>query len=264
MYIIGELINGMFKDVSAAIQSRDKKAIQDKALSQINAGADALDINCGPLSVDPESDMQWLVTTIQEVTEKTLCIDSSKPEVIAAAFSVIKNSAIINSATADDDKLVKLLPLAVEFNAKLIALAIDKQGIPQDKNRRVELAAKIVSYAQDNGFNLDNILLDPIVMPVKVAQNQMLDVLEAIREFKIISDPAPKTIIGLSNVSQGVPKVSRGLINRAFLTMAQSYGLDAAIANPLDKDLLESTIAVDLILNRQIYCDSFLDAYRKE
>jgi len=119
-----------------------------------------------------------------------------------------------------------------------------------------------VASAQEKGFPVEDLFLDPIVMPVNVAQSQMKDILESLREFKIISDPAPKTVVGLSNVSQGT--CQRGLINKTFMIMAVGYGLDGAILDPLDKDLMDGAITSDLILNKHIYCDSYLDAYRKK
>lgn len=263
MFIIGELINGMYKDIGKAIQAKDKTVIQKKALEQIKAGADALDVNCGPASKDPLNDIQWLVRTIEEVTARPLAIDSSRPQVIEAGLKASKNSAIVNSTTADEEKLEVLVPLAIKYNAKLIGLTISKKGIPQNKDQRLELAATIVASAQEKGLPIDDLYLDPIVMPVNVAQAQMKDILESLREFKIISEPSPKTVVGLSNVSQGAA-CQRGLINRTFLIMAAACGLDAAILDPLDKELVDSAITSDLILNKQIYCDSFLDAYRKK
>ena len=262
MFVIGELINGMFADIASAIKEKDKGAIQKCALAQVNAGADALDVNCGPASKQPIVDMQWLVEVIQEITDKPLSIDSSKPQVIEAGLKATKNKAIINSVTADQDKLDMLIPLAIKYNAKLIGLTISTKGIPQNKEQRLELAATIVSNCMDKGFPAENIYLDPIVLPVNVAQAQMHDILESIREFKIISEPSPKTVVGLSNVSQGTRV--RSLVNRTFLTMAVAYGLDAAILDPKDKELMDALITSELILNRHIYCDSYLDAYRKK
>ncbi len=261
MFVIGELINGMYEKIGKAVALKDKKVIQDSALSQVKAGADALDVNCGPASKDPVSDTKWLVEAIQEVTDKTICIDSSKPKVIEEAIKVVKGRAIINSTTADTEKLDILVPLAKLYNAKLIGLTISTKGIPQNKDQRLELAAQIVAYCVEKGFPTDDLYLDPIAMPINVAQGQERDILESMREFKIIADPSPKTIVGLSNVSQGA--LSRSLINRTFLVMAMGFALDAAILDPLDKELMDAAITSDLILNRHIYCDKFLDAYRK-
>src|SRR3989338_5417894 len=262
MFIIGELINGMYANIGKAIKTKDKSIVHKCALDQLKSGADALDVNCGPASREPLKDIQWLVEAIQEVTDATISLDSSKPQVIESGLKVAKNKVIINSVTADEDKLNILVPMAKQHNAKLIGLTISVKGIPQNKDQRLELAATIVANCVDKGFPVEDLYLDPIVMPVNVAQAQMKDILESIHEFKIISDPAPKTIVGLSNVSQGTNV--RSLVNRIFLTMAVAYGLDAAILDPMDKDLMDAQITAELILNKHIYCDSFLGAYRKK
>jgi len=262
MLIIGELINGMYSNIALAIKQRDKKAVQKCALEQIACGADALDINCGPASRDPLIDLPWLVEIIQEVTDKPLCLDSSKPQVIAEGLKVARNKTIINSTTADPEKLDILIPLAKQHKSKLIGITISTKGIPQNKDQRLELAATIVAHASEKGFPIEDLYLDPIVLPVNVAQGQMQDILESIHEFKIISEPSPKTILGLSNVSQGTHL--RSLINRTFLTMAVAYGLDSAILDPKDQELIDTLITAELILNKNIYCDSYLEAYRRK
>lgn len=262
MLVIGELINGMFKNVAKAIQDKDKVALQKIALDQVNAGADALDVNCGPASKNPLADMPWMIESIAEVTDKMLVLDSSKPAVIEAGLKVAKNKTMINSTTADKEKMDILIPLAKKFNSNIIGLAMNSKGIPRDKNERLELAATIVATCAEYEFPFDQLYLDPIVMPVNVSQQQLKDILEAIKEFKIISDPSPKTVVGLSNISQGAKQ--RSIINRTFLVMALHQGLDAAIVNPLDTDLMDAMITSELILNKNIYCESFITAYRKK
>ncbi|MCM8791653.1 MAG: dihydropteroate synthase [Candidatus Omnitrophica bacterium] len=261
MFIIGELINGMYKNVGQAIRKRDKSIIQEIALKQIEAGVDALDLNCGPLSENPLEDMCWLVETVQEVVDKPLCLDSSKPRIIEAGLKIIKNKAIINSTSADLEKLEILVDLAKRYNAKLIGLTLSSKGVPQNKEQRLELAAEIVAYCSREDFSIEDLYLDPVVLPINVAQDRQRDILDSIQEFKVISEPPPKTIVGLSNISQGASQ--RPLLNRTFITMAISFGLDAAILNPLDNELINAIITSELILNRQIYCESFLKAYRK-
>jgi len=261
MLAIGERINGMYKDVAKALQNKDKAAIQDLAKRQIEAGADALDLNCGPASKDQISDLKWLIETTQEVTDKILSIDSSKPSVIEAVIKTAKNKTIINSASADQEKLDILVPLAKENNSLLIALAMSKKGIPHNKDQRIELAATIAAACQDKGFPLDHLYIDPVVMPVDCAQAQLKEILESIREFKMLSDPPVKTVVGLSNISQGMK--DRSLVNRIFLVMGQTEGLDAAILDPLDTKLMDEMITAELILNKQIYCKDYIDAYKK-
>jgi 5-methyltetrahydrofolate corrinoid/iron sulfur protein methyltransferase len=262
MFIIGELINGMYANIALALKERDKKIIQSCALEQITCGADALDISCGPASKNPLIDLPWLVEMVGEVTDKPLCLDSSKPKVIEEGLKAAKNATIINSTTADIEKLEILLPLAKQYKSKLIGIAIDSKGIPQNKEQRLELAARILEQAGQSGFALEDLYLDPIVMPVNVAQGQIRDILETIAEFKMISTPGGQTIIGLSNISQGAK--NRSLINRTFLTMAVASGLDSAILDPKDKELMDTLITAELILNKNIYCDSYLEAYRKK
>jgi len=262
MFIIGELINGMYRDVRRAIQQKDKSVIQCLAKEQVDAGCEALDLNCGPASRNPAQDMVWLVSIVQEVTDKVLCLDSTKANAIEQGLKVAKNKAIINSTSADKEKLDVLVPLALKYKTGLIGLTLDKKGVPQDKDRRLELAATIVADCQEKGFPLEELYIDPVVLPVNVAQAQLEDTLKTLSEFRIICHPPLKTVVGLSNVSQGTQQ--RSLVNRTFLVMAQAFGLDAAILDPLDKELMDSLITAELILNKQIYCDSFLEAYRKK
>ncbi|MEW6008416.1 MAG: dihydropteroate synthase [Candidatus Omnitrophota bacterium] len=262
MFIIGELINGMYKNVREAIAKKDESAIIKLAKDQEEAGANALDVNCGPLSKDPLGDMTWLINSIKKASKLPLVLDSTKPNVIQAGLELSKGNAIINSTSADLERLEIYVDMAIKYNASLIALTMDKKGVPQDKDRRLELAAQILAFCQEKNFDINKIYLDPIVLPVNVAQSQLKILLEVLHEFKVISEPAPKTIVGLSNVSQGT--CERNIINRIFLTMATAYGLDAAIVDPLDKDLMDAVITAELLLNKNIYCDSFLSAYRKK
>lgn len=261
MLIIGELINGMYKAVGKAIGEKDKKTIQKIAREQVESGANVLDVNVGPVAGDPIAVMQWLTETIQEAVDAPLCFDSTKAAVIEAGLKLAKKKAIINSTNADDAKLGVLLPLAKKYNAQIIGLTTDKSGVPRDRFKRSELALKIISSCMEHEIGLEDVYIDPIVLPVNVAQPQATEVLESIREFKVISDPPPKTVVGLSNVSQGTK--NRPLINRTFLVMAIAFGLSAAILDPLDKELMDAAITAELILNKNIYCDSYLDAYKK-
>ncbi|MCQ9208311.1 MAG: dihydropteroate synthase [Omnitrophica bacterium] len=262
MLVIGERINGMFKDVGKAIADKERGVIQKLAKDQVAQGAGMLDVNVGPAAADAVEAMKWLVEVIQEVTDTPLALDSTKPEVIEAGLKLVKKKALINSTTAKKEKLDSLLPMAKQYKAGLIGLTMGESGIPRDRHQRSEFAARIVSACMEAQVPLEDLYLDPIILPVNVAQAQAQEVLESIREFKLLSDPSPKTVVGLSNISQGTK--SRSLINRTFLVMAAVCGLDAAIADPLDKELMDGLITAELILNKHIYCASFLDARRKK
>ena len=262
MIIIGELINGMYKDVTRAIANREADIIQHLALEQVKDGASMLDVNLGPYSKDPIREMKWLVETIQTVVEVPLSLDSTKADVIEEGLKLAKKRAVINSTSADAEKMDIIFGLAKKYNAQVIGLTMDRSGVPNNKGKRVELAQIIVAKAIECGMNTEDIYLDPILLPLNVAQGQGLEVLESIREFRLLCNPAPQTVFGLSNLSQGTKK--RSLINRTFLTMAIANGLTSVILDPLDKKLMDALIAAELVLNKSIYCDSFLDAYRKK
>jgi 5-methyltetrahydrofolate corrinoid/iron sulfur protein methyltransferase len=262
MLVIGERINGMFQDVAIAIKEKNKEAIQDLAKKQVSCGASMLDVNVGPAVKDAGDAMKWLVETIQEAVDVGLSLDSTKPAVIEEGLKVAKKKAMINSTTADKEKLDILVPMAKKYNSRLIGLTLGKSGVPRDRAQRSEYAAGILTACVEVGFNVEDLYIDPVVLPVNVAQPQGIEVLEALREFKLLYNPAPKTVVGLSNVSQGAD--NRSLINRIFLIMAQAQGLDAAIVDPMDNELMDAMITAELLLNKNIYCDSYLDAYRKK
>ncbi|MGQ9629273.1 MAG: dihydropteroate synthase [bacterium] len=264
MLLIGERINGMFKATREAIQKQDKAAIQDLARRQMEGGAHMLDVNVGPAAADRREEaemMKWLVTTVQEAVNLPLSLDSTKAEVIEAGLKVHKGKAMINSTKAEPKMLEDYLSLTKEYGTMLVGLAIDEKGIPRDADGRAEVGARIVMAAMEKGIPVEDIYLDPIILPVNVTQETAPIVIESIKAFKLLSDPAPKTIIGLSNVSQKAS--NRLLINRTYMVMCTAAGLDAAILDTLDKDLIDAVITAELLMNKNIYCDSFLEAYRK-
>lgn len=264
MLIIGERINGMFKDVGEAIKKKDKSAIQVLAKKQIAAGAGALDVNVGPSSDKPKEAMEWLVKTITDVTDITLAIDTTKLDAMEAGLAACKSRPIINSVNANEDKIKAFFPLAKKYKASVIGLTMDKSGIPKDAEGRLELAMKIVASGMEYGIDPSELYIDAVILPVNVAQPHAKEVLRTIKESKMLADPAPKTMLGLSNVSQGALPELKGLINRTFLTMAISSGLDAAIMDATDKELMDAAITAELLMEKQLYCDSYLDAYRKK
>lgn len=262
MYVIGERINGMFQDVKRAIRKRDPKPIQALAGKQLAAGAQALDINVGPASAKAAEAMNWLVEVVQDMTDATLAIDTAKWEVMAEVVPKVKNPVIINSSKADEDALEKYSKLAVDSGASLLALTIDQQGVPDNADRRLEMGVTILTKAMEAGLPTDRLFIDPIILPTNVANKQPKAVLDALFQLKLLADPAPHLVLGLSNVSQNC--ANRELINRTYLAMAIAAGLDAAILDPMDTELMNSAITAELLLDKSIYCDSFLEAYRSQ
>ena len=262
MIIIGERINGMFKAVGKAIQEKDKAAIQDLAKRQLAEGADMLDINVGTATAEPAEAMKWLVESVREVTDATLSIDNPNFDTVKAGLEACSGAKMINSTTGSVEELDKFLPLAKEQSASVVALCIDDKGVPVDVEGRCEIALRVVAKAMEYEIPLENLYIDPIVLPVKADQTGPGMVLESIKQFSVLADPPPHIVVGLSNLSQGA--VDRKLINRAFLAMAVGVGLDAAILDPLDTELMDTVIAAEVLMNRAIYSDSFLKAYRQQ
>ena len=269
MILIAERINGMFTDVKQAIAEKNKQVIQNLAKEQTEAGANYLDVNVGTAAADQEGTMEWLVETIQESCATPLCLDSQKPAVIAAGLKVINAEAgvILNSTPldkkSDEEILDKYVAMAEQAGPKasIITLTMDKNGVPQDIDNRVAIAAEIVQKAMEKGFDTQRLFIDPIILPVKVpnAQIQPCNILAAMDQIKFLADPAPHMTIGLSNLSQGASE--RSLINRIFLAMAASHGLDSAIVDVLDEKLMNVVATSEMLMNKQIYSDSFLKAY---
>jgi len=269
MILIAERINGMFTNVKQAIADKDKKFIQELAKKQTDAGAAYLDVNVGTAAADQEGTIQWLVESIQETCSTPLCLDSQKPDVISAGLKVInvQNGVLLNSTPlnkkSDEEILDKYIEMANQAGPKanIIALTMDKNGVPQDIDTRVAIAAEIVSKAMEKGFDTQRLFIDAIVLPVKVpnAQAQPGNILSAMDQIQYLSDPAPHMTIGLSNLSQGASE--RSLINRVFLAMAISRGLDSAIVDVFDQDLMNIVATAEMLMNKQIYSDSFLKVY---
>jgi 5-methyltetrahydrofolate corrinoid/iron sulfur protein methyltransferase len=261
MIIIGERINGMFKKVREAIQNKDAAFIRELAAKQVRAGAAILDINVGTASTDPVSDMVWLVNAVQAEVSVPLSIDSARHEPLDAGLAAVKGKRVLNSTTGKEVDLVKLLPMAKKYNASVIALTIDEEGVPSTVDKRVEIAAKILAAAMDQGIPVDDLYIDPITLPVNCAQDQPERVFASITQFRMLSDPPPHTTIGLSNISQRLKE--HQLLNRSFLIMCMAHGLDSAIVDPLDEELMKAAITAEMLMNKFIYADSFLEASRK-
>ncbi len=263
MILIGERINGMFKDIREAILNKDPEPIRYWAKRQYENCAAYLDINTGP-TVEPKDQpavMEWLVKVAQETVPLPCCIDSTNPEAIEAGLAVHKGKAMINSTSADQWKMDIYFPMAKKYNAAIIGLAMNEKGVPKSAADRVALAMEIVVNADAHGIPMEDLYIDPLMLPCNVAQDHGPEVLEAIRQIKTLADPPPRTTLGLSNSSQRC--TNRHLINRTFLIMCMAVGLDSAIADVEDQELLDAVAAANILLNKDIYCDSFLKTFRQ-
>ncbi len=264
MLIVGEKLNSSIKRVAAAIEARDVATVEDLARRQAEAGADYLDVNAA-MSVTKElDDLTWLIETVQGVVETPLCVDSPNPAAIELGLSLVARSGrpgrpLINSITGEPARLQGILPLAAAHHCPVVALTSDEQGIPATVEDRLRIAGKIVAEAERLGMPREDLYFDPLVLPVSTDVRNGALFMDALARIKA-EYPGVRTISGLSNVSYGLPK--RKIINRAFLIMALHAGMDAAIMDPLDAELMALLKASELVLGRDEYCMSYLMAYR--
>jgi 5-methyltetrahydrofolate corrinoid/iron sulfur protein methyltransferase len=226
----------------------------------VERGADYLDLSVGPSADDPVQAMRWLATTVREVTDCPLCFDSTNPAAIRAGLEVGGRGSLINSCSADRERIEVLYPLARDCGAKIIGLTMNQAGIPKDADSRATLAMELVAAADEFGLPLDDLFIDPLLLPVSVAQSHVAQTLNTIGAVKMLSSPPPKTVVGLSNISQKT--FDRSLINRTFLVMAMAIGLDAAIVDVCDDSLIDAVATARVLLDQEIYADSYVKLFR--
>ncbi|MCJ7512953.1 MAG: dihydropteroate synthase [Anaerolineales bacterium] len=247
MYKIGENIHIISPKVKEAITNREGAFFVDLARRQKAAGADALDLNVGPRKKDGPEVMTWLVDVMQEaVPGMTLSFDTTNLAAIETGLKKVGANAIINSTSAEEERLANVPPLAAQYGSKLIALCIEKSGIPVSADARVAIAMeKLIPRAEEVGVPMQNLLIDPLILTVSGCQEYVPQAIETVRMVKMVMDPPPMTVVGLSNVSNQVPAEMRPLLNRVYLVMLMGVGLDAAIVDPLDLDLMETIRIVE-------------------
>jgi len=262
MLIIGERINSTRPRIQEAIKARNAPGILKEARSQLDAGAHYIDINCAVTSGDELQDMDWAISVVQSgIPDVNICIDSPNYLAIEKALKVYKagGRVFINSITGEDQRIEKIVPLAVRGDTKLIALTMDETGMPNTAEERFRLAKRIVDKVERLGFNTENLYFDALIRPISTEPDQAREFLRSIPMIKALG--RVKTICGLSNVSYGLP--SRGTINAAFLAMAAQSGLDAAILDPTDRHMSSSIAASMALLGGDEYCAGYIRAFRE-
>jgi 5-methyltetrahydrofolate corrinoid/iron sulfur protein methyltransferase len=240
MQIIGENIHIISPRVKEAVADRDIKFFQELAVQQVEAGAAMLDLNIGPQKKQGHEIMPWLVKGVQEVVDVPLSLDTTNLAAIEEGLKVAKSQCVINSVSAEEERLKMVPPLAKKYDAKLIALTMGKGGIPVSAEERVNIALdKLIPMALEIDMPMEDLLIDPLVLTVSGCQEYCPECVEAIRILKVAGDPPPATNVGLSNVSNAVPREMRPLLNRTYAVMLMAAGVDYMIADPLDTDLKE-------------------------
>jgi 5-methyltetrahydrofolate corrinoid/iron sulfur protein methyltransferase len=239
MYIIGENIHIISPKVKEALREKNGRFFQELAVKQVEAGASALDLNLGPRKKDWEEVFPWMVKTVEAVVDVPLCFDSTNLLGIEAGLKhVTKTQAIVNSTSAETERLEKVPLLAKKYNARLVALTMGKSGIPVSADDRVNIALEsLIPRALEIDFPISDLIIDPLALTVSGCQEYCPELIEAIRTIQFAWDPPPPISVGLSNVSNSVPHKNRPLIDRVYCAMLMGAGLQMMIANPLDEPL---------------------------
>ncbi len=238
MYIIGENIHIISEKVKEALKNRDSEFFMELAVKQVEAGAKAVDINLGPRKKDWDEVFPWIVQAVETVVDVPLSIDTTNVNGMEAALKTItKAQPILNSTSAEAERLEKIPALAKKYNAKVIALTMGKAGIPVGADERVTIAVEtLIPHLMEIDFPMENLIIDPLVLTVSGCQEYCPELLGAVQMLQYSWDPAPMISVGLSNVSNAVPNENRPLINRVYLAMLMGVGLQMMIADPLDKE----------------------------
>jgi 5-methyltetrahydrofolate--homocysteine methyltransferase len=257
--VIGERINPTGRaQLSEELKAGDMSTVQRDAVAQVQAGAALLDLNAGVPGFDEPAMLAQVVRAVHEVVDVPLCIDSSTPEALEAAVPLAQGKVLINSVTAEDLSLERLLPLVRRFGAAVIGMANDEDGISMDPQVRLAAARKIVDAAADQGISPEDVVIDPLTMPIGAAGDAATAMFATVR---LIRDELGVNVsCGASNISFGMP--DRQGLDAAFLTMAVAAGMNAAITNPLHAPVRTAILAADLLVGRDAFGAAWIARHR--
>ena len=236
---IAESINIMGKRSGTAMKERKPGPVQEMAKEEVAAGASYLDLNIGPARKDGVELMPWVVETVQEVSDTPLCLDTTNTDAMAAGFKVVSNKAdaLMNSISAQPERMEKLIPVAAEAGCNVIALLWGPDGMPRDSNERAAMSVDLMMALTEAGIPNEKMLFDPIATPITLGADQIASGLEFLSMVSEIAPGAGSTV-GLSNVSNGVAENLRKYLDRTYLIMLMYNGLTTAIVNSYDEELM--------------------------
>jgi 5-methyltetrahydrofolate--homocysteine methyltransferase len=260
--LIGERINPTGRRIfQEQLRAGDLSAIERDVLAQVEGGADVLDVNMGvPLTDEPEL-LAKAITLVQTLTDRPICIDSSVVEALEAGLAAYQGRALVNSVTAEDDRMELILPLVKKYDAAIIALPNDAEEIPMEADRRLELVQHIVEVATtEYGIAKQDIVIDPLAMPIGADTTVVETTLETMRRIREVH--GLNMTCGASNVSFGMP--DRHTLGAAFLPMAMVAGLTSAIMDTRTPQIVEAVKAADLLLGHDEWGSSWIAAHRKK
>lgn len=257
--IIGERINPTGRKILAEeMKNGDYSRVEADALAQVQAGAHMLDVNAGIPLADEPAILAEAVKLVQSITDVPLSIDSSIVAALESGLSVYQGKALVNSVTGEEERLETVLPLVKKHNAAVVAISNDETGISEDPDVRFEVAKKIVECAADYGISHEDVVVDPLVMPIGAINQAGKQVMHIVRRLR--DELKVNTTCGASNVSFGLP--NRNGINSAFLTMAIGAGMTSAITNPLHGEVMQAVLGADVMMGHDPDCARWIRKYR--
>jgi 5-methyltetrahydrofolate--homocysteine methyltransferase len=258
--IIGERINPTGRRRLAEEMARgDFSTVIADVQAQVEAGAHMLDVNAGIPLADEPAILAETVKLVQSLTDLPLSIDSSVVAALEAGLAVYRGKALVNSVTGEEERLEAVLPLVAKHGAAVVAITNDETGISEDPDVRFEVARKIVQRAADHGIPKEDVVVDPLVMPIGAMGSAGRQVFHLVRRLR--DELGVNTTCGASNISFGLP--NREGINAAFLAMAIANGLTSAITNPLREEIRRSIMAADVLMGHDPDCGRWIARYRE-
>ncbi len=258
--VVGERINPTGrKKLGAEMAAGDFTRVQSDAIAQVEAGAHVLDVNAGVPGVDEPALLVAAVRAVMDIVDVPICLDSSVIAALEAALPICPGKALVNSVTAEDESLERVLPLIKKHGAAVIGIANDESGISMDPEVRLAAARKIVRRAQDHGVAPEDVMIDPLCLTVGADHTAGPVLIETITLIR--RELGVNMSIGASNISFGLPV--RPALNAALLPMAMVVGLTAAITNPLEPETRWAIRAGDLLMGHDPYAGGWITAFRK-
>ena len=258
--MIGERINPTGRKILAKeMQAGNYSRVEKDVRAQVAAGAQMLDVNAGiPLADEPKI-LAETIQLVQSITDVPLSIDSSIVAALESGLAVYQGRALVNSVTGEEERLEQVLPLVKKYDAAVVAISNDESGISEDPNVRYEVAKKIVERAQDYGIKPEDVVVDPLVMPVGAVNDAGQQVMQLISRLR--NELKVNTTCGASNFSFGIP--NRNGINGAFISMAIGAGMTSAIVNPLHSEVVQAVRAADVVMGNDPHCANWIKCYRE-
>jgi cobalamin-dependent methionine synthase I len=263
MIIVGELINATRKTVREAIEARDAKAVQALAKDQADAGAHYIDINAGVFMEREADSLKWVIDMVSDVADVPFCVDSSSPETIETVLAYLESkqgkTPMVNSISLESSRFEQVMPVIKGSDLKVVALCMSDDGMPETADQRLAIADKLINKLMKNNISIQNIYVDPLVQALAANSGYGVEFLNAVERI-MTGYPGIHTMCGLSNISFGMP--ARKYMNRTLMSMAIARGLDGAIMNPLDEQMMANIITAEALAGKDSYALNYLKAFR--